>query len=293
MIAKERDASELRIRHLENMNTGHMDTVGRMGVHQSVARLRADSTTHSACEFINENFAQSPIWAVLHDLRLVHNKRIVHINHLLINSSMEFYCLDTRFINDGIVIDEHGTCCLQLGKIQKLVSSPLSKLNRDIRFLKNFLKQNNILPRCFGISKNATIKGYVVTSSSLRIDRPPTKLLDTSQVIPADSLFPLIWQEPASWINKHGKLDSKELLRETANRLISLHKPTVALESGAVKPRIEPILFQSDLSHCGKCGSPVCSEVREESMRNMRIFSNRILCINCQKIVLDKAVATN
>src|SRR3546814_954592 len=53
---------------------------------------------------IDFDYASSPNWAVIHDLRLEHGSRTAQIDHLLINRWMDVYVLETKHFHAGIKI---------------------------------------------------------------------------------------------------------------------------------------------------------------------------------------------
>ena len=129
MIVKERDATKKRIAYLETCEKPGMDLIQRQGLQQAAARLRADCTSGNACRYIDGYFAQSEDWLVIHDLRIRHARQIVQINHLLISRSLEFYIVDSRYLKNGLTLNENGRCWATTGKHSTPIASPLNKLN--------------------------------------------------------------------------------------------------------------------------------------------------------------------
>src|SRR3546814_16740198 len=57
---------------------------------------------------IDFDYAISPNWAVIHDLRLEHGSRSAQIDHLLINRWRDVYELETKPSHDGIKLHAAG-----------------------------------------------------------------------------------------------------------------------------------------------------------------------------------------
>jgi hypothetical protein len=295
MIIKNRDAQSARIVNLEQRIAASKDADEIAATSQAVARLRSDSTTAAACKFIDGLFADTSNWVVLHDLRIQFGSKSIHINHLLINSMMEFFCIDSRYINGGLSISAQGVCHSLNRDHSTLISSPLSKMHRDTRFLTQLLKQSDILPRQFGIRKLSKVRGFILTHSAYRIGRPAADIMDTSSVVSRDSLFSLIWEEPKHWLTKTVKPVTEKELAHVGNSISSLHKPAIAahlMELKFVATQTETAIEQ-DSAHCSECGVPVTAPVREQAFRNMEVFGSRVLCSGCQVFVWQKSKRAN
>ncbi len=284
MIIKERDATKNRIAYLENYEAPGMDSIQRQGLIQAAARLRADCTKGNACRQIDSYFAESKDWLVIHDLRLQHAQQIIQINHLLISSELKFYIVDSRYLKNGLKLNENGQCWVQSGSQSKPTASPLNKLNRDIRILRDIIKKAKELPRFLGISPTISVEGYILTNPALKSHKPPSSVLDSSAVIASDMLFASVWEKRQSWIRSKVISVDADSLYNLSQALLSLHIPAVSTKLMDVNLRHykHPQDQKQDTSHCAHCGEPVTGYAREECFRHIGIFRGLFLCVVCQ-----------
>lgn len=284
MIVKERDATKLKIARLESFESPDLDSIQRQGLRQAAARLRADNTSETACEYIDSYFSESQDWLIIHDLRLRHDTHVMQINHLLINSSLDFYVVDSRYIKHGLEFDENGRCWALSTEKSKPVASPLNKLNRDLRILRSILKDANNLPRFLGMTQPYSVQGFILTNPTLRSPKPPSEIQDTASVIAADMLFSTVWEKQQNWLRSKINHTNPTKLRDFVQTLLSLHVPSVS------KTLLDENVSQSDVlhyegedtSHCAQCQKPVTAYIREQSFRRMDICRGHVLCIDCQ-----------
>ena len=136
MILKTRDATPDTLARLEREARAEPDPVRRAALAGAASRLRADTTSADACALIDAGFADTPRWAVLHDLRLASAAGTVRLNHLLVSDRLEFACVDTRFLRRGLEADASGAvrAFSRFGTVP--VASPLDKAARDLRTLR-------------------------------------------------------------------------------------------------------------------------------------------------------------
>jgi hypothetical protein len=294
MIVKERDATKTRIAQLEAYESPDMDNIQRQGLKQAAARLRADSTSETACEYIDSYFSESSEWLIIHDLRMRYETHVMQINHLLISSSLDFYIVDSRYIKHGLNIDNNGRCWAVTHEQTKPIASPLNKLNRDIRILRDIIKSTKNLPSFIGISQPFSVQGYVLTNPTIRSQRPASDLLDTSAIIASDTLFSYVWEKRQSWLrSKLRHVESTKLCNFTQT-LLSQHIPSVS--NRLVGTRLSQLELLSneeeDTSHCAQCSQPVTAYIREQSFRRMDICRGHVLCIDCQNKVQNQTTQT-
>lgn len=178
---------------------------------------------------INFDFADSPNWAVLHDLRLEHGSRTAQIDHLLINRWMEFFVLETKHFRSGIRINEDGEFLRwnDFRKSYEGMASPLQQNERHIAVLSDVVGEIE-LPNRLGFRIAPTFHSLVLVAPSARIMRP--EQLDTSSVIKADQLKPRIWREidgpnPVAFLLKSAaRLVSSETVEFVGKQLATLHR---------------------------------------------------------------------
>lgn len=291
MIVKERDATKNRIAYLETFEAPGMDSIQRQGLKQAAARLRADCTSDYACREIDSYFANSKDWLVIHDLRLAHEKRIIQINHLLISSALKFYIIDSRYLKNGLTLNENGQCRVQHGNHSTPIASPLNKLNRDIRILRDIIKNAKELPRFLSMSPMISVEGYILTNPALKTHKPLSSVLDTSAVIASDMLFASVLEKRQSWMRSKIDNGDTNTLSKFTQALLSLHIPTVStkLMDTNLTYYKHPQDQEQDTSHCAQCSKPVTAYVREQCFRHMGIYRGQILCVSCQAAVQNQA----
>lgn len=236
---------------------------------------------------IDFDFGKSPNWAVIHDLRLVHDGRVAQIDHLLINRWMDVYVLETKHFHSGIKITEEGEFLRwnDYRKIYEGMPSPLEQNDRHILVLRNAMATVT-LPTRLGFSIPPSFQQFVLVAPSARIDRP--KRFDTSRVIKADQLRKAIWRDVDNenallgMLRTAAKLVSSETVEFVARQLAAMHQPaadaapapTAPVHAGSVRAssprpsRVEPKLgppppeAQSSAlpacKACGGCKGEVC-----------------------------------
>ncbi len=290
MIVKKRDATNHKVAYLETYEAPDMDSVQRQGLKQAAARLKASCTSDNACSQIDSYFADSKDWLVIHDLRIQHAHQIIQINHLLISSALDFYIVDSRYLKSGLTLNENGQCWVQNNNRNVPIASPLNKLNRDIRIMRDIIKSAKQLPRFLGISPMINVQGYILTNPSLKTHKPLSSELDTSAVIASDMLFATVWEKRQSWMrSKVNNIDSITLYKLT-QALLSMHTPTTPqlvmnnnmVNAGHLQ---HP---EQDTTHCAKCSKPVTAYVREQCFRHMGRLRGQVLCVPCQAAVQNE-----
>ena len=227
MILKTRDAAPETIERLERRAATETDPVARAALTGAASRLRADTTTADACALIDERFADTEHWAVLHDLRLSAGAATVHLNHLFVSDRMECVCVDTRYLRRGLERDASGAWRAFSRYGANPIASPLAKAARDVRTLSALLVETKPLPRRFGIGPRATVRGVVLTDPSLRIGVACDEGRDTVGVFPSDALFPMLWRGRQRRAHRPFERVSVDALARTCAEIAALHRPSV------------------------------------------------------------------
>jgi hypothetical protein len=192
------------------------------------AGLKGESESAYLIDF---DYAKSPNWAVVHDLRIEHDGRTAQIDHLLLNRWMEIYVLESKHFHAGVKITEDGEF-MRWNAFRKTfegMASPLEQNDRHIAVLRDAMAEVE-LPTRLGVRLAPTFYSYVLIAPSARIDRP--KRFDTSRVIKADQLRKNIWKDIDNdnalvLLAKTAKLVSGETVAHVAQQLASRHKPLV------------------------------------------------------------------
>lgn len=246
----------------------------RRGATADLARRKAGFKGEAESTYlINFDFADSPNWAVLHDLRLEHGNRTAQIDHLLINRWMEFFVLETKHFSSGIKITDDGEFLRwnDFKKNYEGMASPLQQNERHIAVLSDVIGEVE-LPSRLGFRIAPTFHSLVLVAPSARIMRPDQ--LDTSNVIKADQLKPRIWREvdgpnPVAFLLKSAaRLVSSETVEFVGRRLAALHRkagapvaPVAAASPTRRAQRIEPTLPTTTPAAPG----PSCKECQARS----------------------------
>ena len=226
MIVKQRDAQRATIEELERSASNAGDTITRSACGSAAARLRSDVTTERAALLIDRQFGPSDEWAVIHDLRLKVGSHAVQINHVLINASLSIVCLDTRYINHGLLIDRQGACQASKNGESQPIASPLNKLAKDVRMLRSLLQQSDILPKRFCITRRATVSGHVLTYPGQRLQSElPDSAMKGIGLATSDALLALLWKRDLRCSKLLGSSLSPYVLRQVAERLVARHTP--------------------------------------------------------------------
>lgn len=288
MLIKLRDSTPSKIdlleRKIANEGSGAQD---RLDLKSAIGRMKNDTTTDKACDFLNHWFADSPDWMLIHDLRLEIDRSLAVANHVLIDRGLRFYWLDTRYIDCGLTVQPSGVCSACYSGGDKLrstpIASPLRKLQKDLRTFTQAVRLAQAKLGWSGFIKQPIVNGYILTSTAIKNSVPRHVSMDTSPLVSKDSLFSLIWESRAGENSLWPRKTSQDTLREAAAALVDLHRPVV-----------EPALFEdelvasninqkeSDTAHCYYCRRGVNEDEREHSFRNMDVYRGRVVCLKCQ-----------
>ncbi|MGQ4660965.1 NERD domain-containing protein [Lysobacter sp. F6437] len=182
-----------------------------------------------AAYLIDFDYAASPNWAVIHDLRLEHGGRVAQIDHLLINRWMDVYVLETKSFHAGVKITEEGEF-LRWNNYRKTyegMASPIEQNERHVQVLRASMKSIQ-MPTRLGLRIPPAFQSFVLVSSTAKVYRP--KRFDASRVIKADQLKKSIWRDIDNEngmlsLLKTAKIVSSETLEYVARQLAALHAP--------------------------------------------------------------------
>ncbi|RYG96464.1 MAG: NERD domain-containing protein [Alphaproteobacteria bacterium] len=253
MLIKKADDQSGTISALENeMNRGGPNAKrARDEFHIRSAGLKGEKESAYLIDF---DYANSPNWAVIHDLRLTHNGRTAQVDHLLINRWMDVYVLETKHFNAGLKITDDGEF-LRWNKHRNTyegMASPLAQNDRHIQVLKDVLEAVE-LPTRLGLRISPSFQSFVLVAPTARIDRP--KRFDASRVIKADQLKKSIWRDLDSenpifgMLRTAAKIVSSETVEFVARQLASRHTPLsaqAARSDGPTQPHLAAQLDNRD-----------------------------------------------
>ena len=225
------DQSELLRALEERMNAG-ADAQSRRARDEFYIRKAGVKGEEQSAYLIDFEYAKSPNWAVIHDLRLEHGGRTAQIDHVLINRWMDVYALETKYFSSGMKITEDGEF-LRYDSYKRTyvgMASPLEQNNRHIQVLKDVLETID-LPTRLGMRIAPNLQSFVLIAPEARVIRP--ERFDTSRIIKADQLKKSLWRDfesenPVFGILKTAaKLVSGETVELVARQLAAKHVPLV------------------------------------------------------------------
>lgn len=229
MLIKSADDQSVELQALEQRAAGKGSDATKATKELRIRRAGLKGERESAY-LIDFDYAGSPNWAVIHDLRLEHGSRTAQIDHLLINRWMDVYVLETKHFHAGIKITEDGEF-LRWNNYKKSyegMASPLEQNERHIQVLKDVMAQIE-LPTRLGIRIPPTFQSFILVGPEAMIYRP--KRFDASRVVKADQLKKSIWRD---FDNENGligllrtaaKVVSGETVEFVARQLVALHRP--------------------------------------------------------------------
>lgn len=275
MLIKEADGQAVMVEKLELLSSGSGPEAKRAAEQLRIRKAGLKGESESSY-LINFDYAQSPNWAVIHDLRLEHRGRVAQIDHLLINRWMDVYVLETKHFHAGLKITRDGEF-LRYHRARNTyegMPSPLAQNERHIAVLREVMAGID-LPVRLGIRIPPSFQSFVLVSPTARVDR--ARGFDSSRVIKADQLKSRIWKDiddenTVISLLKAAKMVSRETTEFVARQLAALHRPLHApktdetAEPSNAKPnsdprgRIEPTVARpaSAAAHAEAPRGPAC-----------------------------------
>lgn len=285
MIIKKMDSKQEEIRELTALLKCRLTSDQRFLIERELKAIRTGVRgEEDSSYYIDFYFGNSNNWAVIHDLRIEHKDDVAQIDHLLINRFFDMYVLESKNYSYKIKITPEGEFQAYNGKQYIGIPSPIEQNKRHIHLLNRFLKDHDILPKRIGISIKPRFKNFILVSPKPLIIRPPEKKFDTSRVIRADSLRTRIDEEvdkgnPLTDMALIGKYCSSSVLKETARRLASFHKP----QKMDFRKRFGLPQQTSTKHSCSRCNKPVPERVANFCLTNKAKFGGKTYCFTCQK----------
>ncbi len=286
MLIKDADDQTAQLEALERIATGTGPSA-RQAADELRRRKAGIKGERDSAYLINFDYAQSPNWAVIHDLRLEHGGRVAQIDHLLINRWMDVYVLETKQFHAGLKITESGEF-LRWSNFRRTfegMASPLEQNERHIQVLKGVMADIK-LPTRLGVRIPPAFQSFVLVGPNARIDRP--RKFDTSRVVKADQLKKAIWRDfdnenpLVGMMRMAAKIVSGETVEFVARQLAALHRPgsgariaeagptpsAVAVQPervGQRAPRIEPTLSAMPAPTSAAPSGPACKKCGDAS----------------------------
>lgn len=247
MLIKEADDQTAVIRELDRLSKGRSPEAKQSAKELRIRKAGLKGESESAY-LIDFDYAHSPNWAVIHDLRLEHRGRVAQIDHLLINRWMEVFVLESKHFHAGLKITRDGEF-LRYNSFRKTyegMASPLAQNERHIAVLREVMAGID-LPVRLGIRIPPSFHSFVLVSPAARVDR--AKGFDSTRVIKADQLKSSIWKDmddenAVISLLKAAKIVSRETTEFVARQLAALHRPLRATPHNhtATAQKIAPIV---------------------------------------------------
>jgi len=303
MIIKRMDSKQKEVEELSSLLTEDITPNQKFLIDRELKAMKKGvHGEEDSAYYIDFYFGASKNWAVIHDLRIEHDKHTAQIDHLLINRFFDIYVLESKNYSYGIKVNQEGEFQAYYGKQTYGIPSPIEQNDRHIFLFDKFLSANEVLPKRMGISIRPKLKSFVLVSPKSLITRPSEKKFNTSTVIKADFLKTKIYEEDdkvnqLSDIFSFGKISFSSTIEETAKKLVSFHKPKrIDFRAKFGLPRqgllktqenIEPVKEQKSESSpkffCIKCRRPVSEKVAKFCWQNKSKFGGKVYCFDCQK----------
>jgi hypothetical protein len=196
MLIKDRDAKEGVINQLNDLLHLSLSPRKKFLIERELNNLNPGvDGGKNASHFLNFYCAESPNWAVIHDLKIDYEGYTTRIDHLLINQYIDIYLFDSKNYTYNVKIKADGGFLVFDGRQYQSVESPLEENEKRIRALRNVLIDNKIVPKRMGFTYKPRIESFVLASPGSNILRPPVSIYDTSSVITVDFLIKKLLQQ--------------------------------------------------------------------------------------------------
>lgn len=231
MIVKKSDERKHDVATLTGL-LGRTDLSGqqRKAVEKTLISLRSGLKGEREAAFhIDFSFKDSENYAIIHDLRIVHEGRVAQIDHLVIGRFLNGFVCETKYWSNGVSINEQGEFTACYGPKRIGVPSPITQNARHIMVLNKAIAAGRVLrPKRLGMKLPIVLSPLTLVSTGAKITRPNGKAGEKfAEVIKADQFFDYTQSYfdanmSARWI---GKLVSLDTLRGFAKSIANLHQP--------------------------------------------------------------------
>ncbi len=267
---------------------------------------------------IEFHYGQSENWAIIHDLRLVHDGRVAQIDHIVINRFLDVWVCESKRFNEGVAINEHGECAAFYGGKPYGVPSPFEQNRKHIIVLKALFDSGAVeLPKRLGFTIKPEIKSLILISKNARIQRPKSNVEGIDDILKVDQIKPRIHRavdfdnnSNVKFIQSVAKIISPNTLESLAKRLTALHVPSdfdwharfglpkqiatksrrVEIQAPSAKVEVDKVESKSEAEKksklaCSTCGEGVTYNVAKFCWFNKAKFGGNVYCMECQKKV--------
>lgn len=234
MLIKDRDPAEKAVAQLTDLLSLDIGATKKFLIERELKRLDPQGNgSHSPSHFINFYCEECPDWAIIHDLKIESNGFAAHIDHLLINKSLDIHLFESRSYNDNIKITADGEFLVFDGHQYQSVNSPIAENEKRTEVLTDLLLENKILPKKMGFAPKPRISSYVLVHPAANVLRPPETVYDTSSVVSADYLTKTLLRQlerlkrTIERIKRLPKAFNTDTLAKVAARLAALNNPNL------------------------------------------------------------------
>lgn len=230
MLLKSADDKSKRLALLEELQRSQfLDSAQKKWLREELMRLKKGiQGERESAHYLDSYFKSGENHVVLHDLRFVIDDVVAQIDHLIINRAFGIYLLETKNYSGNLVINEHGEFTVEYDDGRFGIPSPIEQSLRHERVLCKLLERLEIVGRT---QKQAEFHHVVMLHPKAVIQRPPTKVFDTSNVIKADQ-FPT-WHQ--HFVEKLGvgtvfksmlNMRNLDTIKEWGEKLMRQHRPS-------------------------------------------------------------------
>lgn len=193
-----------------------------------VAMRHGMAGERDAAHYIDNHYADSKNYMVLHDLRIQLEGEVAQIDHLVIARGFNFYLLETKTFGGHIVINEQGEFSVRYGNGRVYgIPSPMEQSRRHANVLAKLLQRLEIAGR---LRSQPSFEHVVLVHPKATIQRPSMKVLDTGNVIKADQFA--TWHQKFQETQSVGgvfaamvDLRSTDTVKEWAEKIARQHRP--------------------------------------------------------------------
>lgn len=307
MIIKERDDSKATYAELiQLLKLPNISDEQKFWIEREIKNLKkGEKGEKDSAYYLDFYFGDSESnkkadnWAVIHDLRLEVDNRVAQIDHLLINRFLEIYVLESKNFYNGITINESGEFSTHYKNRIYGIPSPLEQNDRHITVLKRLLNEEDILPKRIGLKIIPSFMSYVLISPDSTIKRPNNKFFNTQNIIKADTLKTVLYEEIKGFkprlsdFTSMAKLVSSETLENFAYEIIYYHQPAKINWKKKFNINSQPVenldnnktssLYKTSEYYCTKCEKGISHKVASFCWNNKSRFGGKAYCYNCQK----------
>jgi len=229
MLLKSADDKSKRLALLEELQQSQLlDFTQKKWLREELMRLKKGiQGERESAHYLDSYFKDGENHVVLHDLRFVVDGDVAQIDHLIFNRSAGIYLLETKNYSGNLVINEQGEFTVEYEDARFGIPSPIEQSLRHERVLSKLLENLDIVGRT---QKQAEFHHVVMLHPKAIIQRPPSKVFDSSNVIKADQ-FPT-WHQ--HYVEKMGvgtifksllNMRSLDTLKEWGEKLMRQHRP--------------------------------------------------------------------